>query len=195
MNMELFTVLALGIGLSASCGFRVFVPMLVASIAAHYEVFPVQESFKWLGSWPAMVAFGTATVFEILAYYIPYVDNVLDSIATPMAIGAGTLLMTSILPGDERMLKWMVGFIVGGGAAATIQGMSVFTRFFSTKFTAGAGNSVVATGENVAATGTSLLALIFPLIVAVLLMITVIMVLVFFRKKLFKQNPTKHRTS
>jgi hypothetical protein len=102
---EMLTAIALGIGLSASAGFRVFIPMLVASIAARAGIFPVLEGFQWLGSWPAIICFGTATVIEILAYYIPFIDNLLDSITTPMAIGAGTLLLTSVLPIDSGMLN------------------------------------------------------------------------------------------
>src|SRR5512136_940935 len=101
MNKEVIIAIAIGIGLSASCGFRIFVPMLIASIAAKLGIFGVQEGFQWLAGWPAIVCFGTATVVEILAYYIPFVDNLLDTITTPLAIGAGTLLVTSVLPIDN----------------------------------------------------------------------------------------------
>jgi len=104
MDKEIIAGIALGVGLAASCGFRVFVPMLVASSTAHLGILPAQEGFQWLASWPAMICFGTATVFEIIAYYIPFVDNLLDSITTPLAVGAGTLLLTSVLPIDNDML-------------------------------------------------------------------------------------------
>lgn len=166
--IKIITAVALGIGLSASTGFRVFIPMLVASLAARFGVFHPTGSFEWLGSLPAIIAFGSATVAEVAAYYIPFVDNLLDSVTTPLSIGAGTLLMTSVLPIDNDLMKWIMGFIVGGGAAATIQGGSVLTRLTSSKFTAGTGNHVLATGENVAAFGTSSLALFIPIIIAVL---------------------------
>jgi hypothetical protein len=135
LDKEIITGVAIGIGLSASCGFRVFVPMLVASIAAKTGVFPVQEGFEWLASWPAIISFGTATVFEILGYYIPFIDNLLDTITTPLAIGAGTLLLTSVLPVDSDFLKWSGGLIVGGGSAAIVQGGSVLTRLGSSNLT------------------------------------------------------------
>ena len=193
MDKEILTAIALGVGLSASCGFRVFVPMLVASIAAHLGIFPVQAGFQWLGSWPAMICFGTATLFEILAYYIPFVDNLLDSITTPLAVGAGTLLLTSVLPIDNNMLKWLTGFIIGGGVAATVQGGSVLTRLASTNLTAGAGNPIVATGEHAAAFGTSLLSLVVPFAVATFLLLLIIFILFKFRKKLLKtkSNPSQ----
>ena len=166
MDTELITAVALGVGLSASTGFRVFIPMLVASIAAHFGILPLTDSFHWLGSWAAIISFGTATVVEVAAYYIPFVDNLLDTVTTPMAVGAGTLLMTSVLPVDNELVKWITGFILGGGAAATIQSGSVISRLTSSKFTAGAGNPVVSTGENVAALGGSILTLFIPLIIA-----------------------------
>ena len=85
MNAELITAVAIGIGLAASAGFRVFVPMLVAAIAAKTGILPLNESFMWLSSWPSIAILGTATIVEILAYYIPVVDNLLDTIATPLA--------------------------------------------------------------------------------------------------------------
>jgi len=188
MENEAIIAVAIGIGLSASCGFRVFVPMLVASIAAKAGIFPVQEGFQWLAGWPAIFCFGTATAVEILAYYIPFVDNLLDTITTPLAIGAGTLLLTSVLPIDSEMLKWVTGFIAGGGAAAAVQGGSVMTRLASSKFTAGTGNAVVATGEHAAAFGTSVLSLFIPLIVAVVIVLLITWFILKFGKKLVRRR-------
>ncbi len=171
MDKELITAVAIGIGLSASCGFRVFVPMLVASIAAKAGIFPVTEGFQWLAGWPALITFGTATIIEIIAYYIPFIDNLLDSITTPMAVAAGTLLLTSVLPVDNELLKWVTGFIAGGGTAAAIQGGSVMTRLASSKLTGGTGNAVVATGEHAAAFGVSALSLFIPVFIAVVILI------------------------
>ena len=187
MDTELITAVALGVGLSASTGFRVFIPMLVASIAAHFGILPLTDSFHWLGSWAAIISFGTATVVEVAAYYIPFVDNLLDTITTPLAVGAGTLLMTSVLPVDNELVKWITGFILGGGAAATIQSGSVISRLTSSKFTAGAGNPVVSTGENVAALGGSILTLFIPVIIAVAFI--VIAFLIF--RKLFRWRKSK----
>jgi len=177
------TAVALGVGLAASAGFRVFVPMLVASVAAHLGILPVQEGFGWLASWPAILCFGTATAAEIVAYYVPFVDNLLDSITTPMAVGAGALLMTSVLPIESGLLKWSTGFIVGGGIAATVQGGSVFLRLLSSGFTGGTGNSAVTTGEGVAAFGTSILSLVIPVVVVCVLLVCIVILIVLFRKR------------
>lgn len=188
MNFETISAVALGIGLAASTGFRVFIPLLVAGIASHFGVLPLGDNFAWMGSVPALITFGVAAVAEVLAYYIPFVDNLLDTIATPLSVGAGTLLMTSVFPADNEWMKWIMGFLVGGGAAATIQSGSALTRLMSSKFTAGAGNSVVSTGEGVAATGFSIMSLFMPVIVAVLLLVFVIVILRLAYRKLLKKK-------
>ena len=194
LNVETISAVALGIGLSASTGFRVFIPLLVAGLASHFGILPLGESFSWMSSVPALLSFGVAAVVEVLAYYIPFVDNLLDSIATPLSVAAGTLLMTSVFPSDSEWMKWIVGFVVGGGAAATIQSGSAVTRLLSTKFTAGAGNPVVSTGEGVAATGFSILSLFTPILVAIILVIFVVVVLQLVYKKLLKKRKlTSHQ--
>jgi len=189
MNVELITSIAIGIGLSASTGFRVFVPMLVASIASRAGIIPLTEGFLWLSSWTAIISFGTATIVEILAYYIPFIDNLLDTITTPMAIVAGTLLVTSVLPVDNELMKWITGTVVGGGAAAAVQSGSVLTRLTSSKLTAGVGNPIVSTGENIAAVGSSILSLIFPLFIVAGFLLLFIYI-IFKVKKKHKNNPT-----
>lgn len=188
MEKEVLTAVALGIGLSASVGFRVFIPLLAASIAARMGLLPLQEGFMWLASWPALIVFGVATITEVLAYYIPLVDNFLDSITTPLAIAAGTLLFTSVLPVDGDLLKWLTGLIVGGGAAATVQGGTAITRLMSTATTAGVGNPVVATGENTAAVGASVLTFVFPFFIALLVIFLLAYLLIKFRKRLFRKK-------
>ncbi len=194
MNAELITAVAIGIGLAASAGFRVFVPMLVAAIAAKTGVLPLNDSFMWLSSWTAIAILGTATVVEILAYYIPVVDNLLDTISTPLAIGAGTLLLTSVLPIDSELMRWITGAAVGGGSAAVVQSGSALTRLTSTKMTAGMGNPVVATVENVAATGTSVLSLIIPFIVVALFLLLVIFIFTRVRRKLRRSHDERLST-
>lgn len=193
INMETLSAIALGIGLSASTGFRVFIPLLVAGLASHFGILSLGESFAWMGSLPALICFGVAAVVEILAYYIPFVDNLVDTVASPLSIGAGTLLMTSVFPVDNEWMKWVLGFVVGGGAAATIQSGSAITRLLSTKFTAGTGNPVVSTGEGLAATGFSLLSLVAPILVAVLLIIFIVVILRLVYRKLLKRKKTKRK--
>ncbi|MFN2313274.1 MAG: DUF4126 domain-containing protein [Bacteroidales bacterium] len=193
MNAELITAVAIGIGLAASAGFRVFVPMLVAAIAAKAGIMPLNESFQWLASWTSIAILGTATVVEIMAYYIPVVDNLLDTVATPLAVVAGTLLLTSVLPIDSELMKWITGAAVGGGSAAVVQAGSALTRLTSTKLTAGLGNPVVATVENVAATGTSILSLVIPFFIIALFLLLVIFLLTRIRRKLRRDQIQKQQ--
>lgn len=183
--------MAIGIGLAASTGFRVFVPMLVAAVAAKAGFLPLNESFMWLASLTSIVILATATLVEIIAYYIPVVDNLLDTIATPLAVVAGTLLLTSVLPIDSELMRWITGAAVGGGSAAVVQSGSALTRLTSTKLTAGIGNPVVATVENVAATGTSLLSLVIPFFVIALFLLLVVFVFTRIRRKLRKNHMQK----
>lgn len=191
MNIETISAVALGIGLSASTGFRVFIPLLVAGIANYAGILPLGESFSWMGSLPAIISFGVASVVEVSAYYVPFVDNLLDTIATPLSVVAGTLLMTSVFPAGSEWMKWVAGFLVGGGAAATIQSGSVLTRLFSSNFTAGVGNPVVSTGEGVAATGFSILSLFMPIVIAIVILIIIVMVIRYSGRKFFKKKSTE----
>lgn len=191
MNVELITAVAIGIGLAASAGFRVFVPMLVAAIAAKTGILPLNESFMWLSSWPSIAILGTATIVEILAYYIPVVDNLLDTIATPLAVVAGTLLLTSVLPIDSELMKWITGAAVGGGSAAVVQSGSALTRLTSTKLTAGVGNPVVATVENVAAAGTSILSLVIPFFILAIFLLLIILIFTSLRRRMRKKKENR----
>ena len=78
--METALSVILGIGLSAACGFRVFVPMLGTSIAALSGHLELSEGFGWIGTPAAAIGFGTATVIEIGAYYVPWLDNLLEKL-------------------------------------------------------------------------------------------------------------------
>ena len=179
--MELFLSLCLGIGLSASCGFRVFLPMLVANIAAMSGWISPGENFEWLSNWPAFLVLLSATIAEIGGYYIPFIDNLLDTIATPVAVVAGTLLTTSLIEIDSPVLHWGLGLIVGGGTAGLVQAGTGLLRLLSSKTTAGLGNPVVSTAENVASFGLSGLAIFLPVIAFVLVVLLVLWLL----KKLF----------
>jgi hypothetical protein len=167
----------MGIGLSASAGFRVFVPLLIAGIGGRFGWVPLTDHFHWLGEWPALVCFGTATAIEIFAYYIPVVDNLLDTISTPLSIVAGTLLATSVLPIDENLWKWGSGLILGGGSALVIQSATSILRLLSTKTTVGLGNQWLSTAENLGAWTLSSLSLIIPVVVAVVVLVLVLFII------------------
>jgi hypothetical protein len=160
--METLLSLLVGLGLSAACGFRVFVPLLVLSIAGYSGQVQFAKGFEWLASEPALVAFSVATLLEIAGYYIPVVDNFLDSIATPAAVVAGTLVTASMVTNVSPFLQWSLAAVAGGGIAGVVQATTVITRGASTAFTAGLGNPVVATIELGSSVASSIMAFFAP---------------------------------
>lgn len=165
---EFLISLCVGIALSACSGFRIFVPMLIANLATRFDVLDLSQGFEWLGSPAATYILGAATLAEILAYYIPVVDNLLDTIAMPASFVAGTILTTSFLKIDSPELKWTLGIVAGGGMAGTIQAGTGLLRLASTKFTGGFGNSILATIENFISIIFSALTLWIPVFIAII---------------------------
>jgi hypothetical protein len=160
--METLLGIAVGIGLSAPCGFRVFVPLLVMNIASLSGLLHLSPGFAWIGSYYATVAFGTATIVEVLGYYIPWLDHVLDIVATPAAIIAGTITTASMVTDMSPFFKWTLALIAGGGIAGIVQGTTVALRATSSASTAGIGNPLFSTLELVGSIFTSLLAILVP---------------------------------
>jgi hypothetical protein len=174
--METLLSICVGIGLSAACGFRVFVPLLVMSIASLSGHLTLAHGFEWIGTYPALVAFSVATCLEIVGYYIPWVDHLLDTIATPAAMVAGTIVTASAVGDMSPFLKWTLAVIAGGSAAGLVQGATVVTRAASTASTGGLANPLVATLELIGSVVTSILALVVP-VAAVALVLLAIFVL------------------
>ncbi len=188
----LFIGLFLGIGLAAASGFRVFLPLFVLSMAIYFNwgdflgMGTLTPSFLWIGSIEAMIILGFATLIEVFSYYVPFIDNLLDTMAVPLAAIAGTLLVASQLVELPDVISWSLAIIAGGGTAATISGSLATTRVVSSGATAGMGNFIVATFEVIASVGLSLLSFIIP-ILAFLVALTVLVCCLFvvfrFRKK------------
>ncbi|MEZ4833063.1 MAG: DUF4126 domain-containing protein, partial [Caldilineaceae bacterium] len=125
ITLELLLSIAIGVGLAAAVGFRVFVPFTIISLAALSGTLDLAPGFEWIGAYPALLAFGVATVIEIAAYYVPWLDNLLDSIATPAAIVAGAVITASVVGDVSPLLRWSLAAIAGGGVAATVQAGTV----------------------------------------------------------------------
>jgi hypothetical protein len=158
-----FLSLLVGTGLAAACGFRVFVPLLVMSLAARAGHLQLGGGFGWIASGPALIAFAAATALELAGYFIPYVDHVLDVLAAPAAAVAGTLVTASSVIGMSPFLKWSLAIIAGGGIAALVHAATGATRAASTATTGGLANPVVAVAEAGGSTLLSILAIAAPL--------------------------------
>ena len=166
--MDIAIGICLGLGLAASCGFRVFVPLLISNIASMTGIVNIGGGFEWMGSWPAFAIFLSATVAEVGAYYIPVLDNALDTISVPLAAIAGTLLSVTFITDVPPMVQWTLGIIVGGGSAAVIKSGASMARLKSTAFTAGWANWLIATFEHVTSFVMSILTVLLPVVMGVM---------------------------
>jgi Domain of unknown function (DUF4126) len=162
-NFDFASSIVLGVGLAAATGFRVFLPMLIVSVAAYTGHLPLDGSFAWLGMPAALTMLSVAAIAEILAYYIPGVDNLLDFLATPAAFVAGTIVSAAVMIDQPPMVKWTAAIIAGGGVAGLTQGATAMLRAKSTIFTGGFGNLIISTAELCGALLVSLLALAAPI--------------------------------
>lgn len=163
--------LGVGLGLAAACGFRIFVPLLLMSLAARSGYLEVHGDFEWVATTPAVVGFGVATVLEIGAYYVPWLDNLLDTLAGPTALVAGVLATAATLTDVGPLLRWSLAVVAGGGVAATAQGATTTLRQLSSVTTLGLGNALLATAELTGSVFLAAMAILVPLAALVVLVI------------------------
>ncbi|MBB6680313.1 DUF4126 domain-containing protein [Aequorivita sp. 609] len=188
--METFEIILsafLGVGLAAAVGFRVFLPLLVLSLAGYLDIITLNESWEWAGSLTAVITMGVATLFEIFGYYIPWIDNLLDTIALPLATLAGTAVMVATVTDLSPVITWALAIIAGGGTAAAIKGNTSAVRLTSSTTTGGIANPVLTTVE----TGTSVVVAvvsIFLPILAFVLVVFLFFIIFRFYKKLRKKH-------
>jgi hypothetical protein len=183
---DLAVSIVLGIALAAATGFRVFLPMLIVSGAANTGHLPLDNSFAWLGTPSALTMLGVAALAEVLAYYVPVIDNLLDTLATPAALVAGTIVSAAVMTDVPPMVKWTAAVIAGGGIAGLTQGLTGMLRAHSTVLTGGLGNSVISTAELGGALLISLLALVAPA-AAIALVILFLLVAIRLLRRLFRR--------
>jgi hypothetical protein len=192
--MESLVGVGVGLGLAAAAGFRIFLPLLALGIGAASGKLPLAAGFEWVGSTPALIAFGTAAVLEVLGYFIPYVDHLLDVVATPAAVGAGMLATAALATELPPLLKWSAVIIGGGGLAGLVQGATALLRLKSTALTGGVGNPAVATFELFGSVTMIIVAVVLPLLAVGLALFLVVAVFrrtgrLFFGRKAPTPNP------
>lgn len=181
----IFSILV-GIGLAASVGFRIFVPLFALSLASYFNIIPLNENWQWVSSSSALIILGVATIVEVIAYFIPFLDNLLDTIAVPLAAIAGTAVMVATVSELDPTFTWALAIIAGGGTATAIKGSTSTTRLASTTTTAGIANPVISTVE----TGTSIIMSFLAIFIPVIAIIFVILIfwILFKVFKLFKPS-------
>ena len=185
-EFDIILALCMGLGLAAASGFRVFLPPFLLSIAVRADAVDVDltnSSLEYFDSNVAVILLGVATIAELAAYYVPWVDNLLDSIASPAAIIAGTGMTAIVLGGTDPVIQWALAIIAGGGVTAAVQGATVVTRGVSTAITAGIGNPVVSTGENIASLILSIMAIFLAPLAALFALILLVMIVKVMVKK------------
>ena len=186
-DFNTFLEFALGLSLSAAAGFRVFVPLLALSAAAVFGHFDWPSNLDWIETPEALAVFAVACILEIGGYYLPWFDNLLDTVATPAAIIVGTIVSASSLsPAMDPVAQWALAIVAGGGTAGLTKLLTNLLRLTSTTISGGLANPIVATVELVAAIGLSLLAISVPLValsmVAVLLLVSLQQLWLLFQK-------------
>lgn len=181
--MQWIMGLFVGIGLSATCGFRLFVPMLGLSLAAKFGGVPMAPGFHWMNSWLAIIVLSVATGVEVAGYYIPFIDNLLDTIATPAAAVAGTLVTASVIGGGSPTIQWSLAIIAGGGAATAIQTGTVLVRGTSSATTGGTGNFIVSTTELAASIVGTIISIVLPILAMIILAIFLFLIYRLMKKR------------
>ena len=188
-SLDTLLSVGVGLGLAAAAGFRVFVPLLVLSLAARAGYVPLSSGFEWIASTPALLAFGTATVLEVGAYYVPWLDNLLDTLAVPAAVVAGVVASASVMTDLPPVLKWSVALLGGGTAAGVVQSSTALLRLKSTATTAGLANPLLATTELVGSVATSVLAILVPLLALLLIALALFVIYRVSRRLLRRTGP------
>lgn len=191
MTSETIISIFLGVGLAASTGFRVFLPLFALSLASYFGLWQLNGNWVWIGSIAAVLTLGIATLAEIFTYFIPWVDNALDSIAIPLATIAGTAVMVSTIVNLDPIVTWSLAIIAGGGTAAAIKGANAAGRLTSTATTGGFANPVVSTVETGTAVVVSTASIFAPILAAILVILILVAILKIYRKFRFKSSSNK----
>ena len=181
--METLVAIALGLALAAACGFRIFVPLLAVGLAEASGYLTLAPKFAWIGTQPALIVLGVATLLEIGGYYVPWIDHLLDSIATPAAMIAGIVVTASVVTDMDPLWKWTLAVIAGGGLAGAVQGSTVLARAASTAVTGGLGNPLVATAELAASVAFTVLALVMPVLALLTVVLGILLTILWVRRR------------
>ena len=173
VSVEWLIAVAIGIGLAAATGFRVFLPLLVAGLAAYWGALPLSDGFRWLATPEALIALASASVVDN-RYYIPGVDHLLDVLASPAAIAAGIVASASVMVDMPPGIVWPVAIIGGGGMAAVTKLSSAVLRAKTGIATLGVANPIVSTGETAGAIVIALAAVLVPVVCLIVLIVMLV---------------------
>ena len=168
----------MGVGLAASAGLRTFLPLLLISLAARFNLFGFEPNgaMAWLGSWPALAALSIATAAEFIGDKIPMVDHALSAVGTVSRPAAGAIAAASAFHLADPSTAAIAGLIVGAPTAFAFHTAQTGTRVASTATTAGLGNPIVSLVEDVLAILTVLIAFMAPVLIPVVIAVVLYVV-------------------
>lgn len=198
-----FLAILTGLGLSAACGFQVFIPPLIVSIAALTGNLELTEGLAWLGEWPSLIALSIAAVVDSIAHKVRAIDKMLNRVEAPLVAVAGTILSASMVTDMDPLLQWGLAAIVGGGSSEAIHlsksfiksplsidssdGLTTFSiaEGIAEEVAFGGLTLPVSIAEDATATALPILAILFPVFTAfiVVLILVLLVVTAFMIKK------------
>ena len=188
--LQVLIAASTGLGLAAASGFRVFLPPFLMAVWVRVGFLDVNiegTEFEAFSSDVSILLLGVASLSEILAYKIPWMDNMLDSLATPMAGLAGVSVVAVSLEGADPSVQWALAIIAGGGTSLSIQSATVAGRGLSSMFTLGLANPFFSLIEDIASILLIFIALLAPLVA---LCASTILIFAILRRKM--QEPDDH---
>jgi hypothetical protein len=95
---------------------------------------------------------------------VPFFDNLLDTLAAPVAVLAGIVASASVLTDLPPWLQYGIAIIGAGGTAGVVHASTSLLRLKSSAATAGFGNPILATLELAGSVLIALLAVLAPLL-------------------------------
>jgi hypothetical protein len=177
------TQLAMGFALAATVGLRTFLPLLVAGLLARFGYVHMGEHFAWMESTPALVVFGSALIFEILADKVPGLDHALHAVESFVKPVAATLLAASLFTNLDPVVAVTLGLIGGGTIAAAVQALRGATRIVSTGATAGLANPLLSFMDDGLAIVGVIVAIVIPILAAIAVIVLLVLAVRFVRRR------------
>jgi hypothetical protein len=161
----------LGLGLAASSGLKTFLPLLVMAVCARFGLFGLELSgaFAWLASPAALAVLSVATVVELAADKVPFIDHALSLLGTVTRPAAGALAAAAAFSSLDPTAAAVAGLIIGAPTALAVHTAQATTRVASTAATGGLANPLVSLVEDVAAFFGAVLAIAAPVVVPLVL--------------------------
>lgn len=166
--IPLVASVVLGVSLAASCGLRAFLPLFVLGAGARLGLVDLGDAFQWLAHTPALLALGIGVILELLADKIPFVNHVLDWLATPLRALAGMLVLAAAIVDLPTWVVALLAIIIGGGVALAVSVTKSGIRKTSSAVTAGASTPVHSFVEDVVCLLSTVFSLVFWIVALVI---------------------------